>query len=122
MHQQSSRRSIQQFPARKIKISTYQEARHVEVVARHVHEDAAAVLEVGHRWRRGVAAGDVDGAHVTDGAAVDLAERAYTWQSGRQTETANMSKRRTNSGKSFLSWCRAAGSRTFSSSTHPTAF
>lgn len=50
----------------------HQESGHVEVVAGHVHEDAAAVLEVGHRRRRGVAAGDVDGAHVADGAVVDL--------------------------------------------------
>lgn len=51
---------------------SHQETGHVEVVASHVHEDATAVLEVGHRRRGRVAAGDVDGAHVTDGAGVDL--------------------------------------------------
>lgn len=51
---------------------SHQEPSHVEVVAGHVHEDPAAVLQVGHRWRRRVAAGDVDGAHFADGTLVDL--------------------------------------------------
>lgn len=54
---------------------THKEAGHVEVVAGHVHEDPAAVLQVRHRRRRGVSAGDVDGAHVSDRAGVDLTTR-----------------------------------------------
>lgn len=52
--------------------TSHQEAGHVEVVAGHVHEDSAAVLEVCHRRRSRVAAGDVDGSHVANGASVNL--------------------------------------------------
>lgn len=43
-------------------------------MAGHVHKDATAVLQVGHRRRCGVTASDVDRANVTDHARVDLSQ------------------------------------------------
>ena len=39
---------------------------HVEVVDRHVVEDAARHLDVGDRWRGWITAGDVDDLHIAD--------------------------------------------------------
>lgn len=74
--------------------SAHQEAGHVEVMARHIHEDTTAALQVSNRWRGRVAAGDVDGAHVSDSTRVNLVKA--TWICPEQSETHDGKRHQTD--------------------------